>query len=139
MSNTNLPTTVPIVSSAPAAIAEPSVSFSIPPVVIKTLKHFAILGGLAAAGAIATGLIVFLNGVNIATLPVTYQVFVGVLIPLIVAAIKNAQTEIANELAAEQAKNNLLAAQATAANLQAKLAELSVPIAKVSKKSKDNN
>lgn len=74
---------------------------------LKTLKHFGILAGLGAASLVVLGAISLLGGINIASLPVTYQVAAMMLIPIALAALKTAQAEIAKEVAQEQSVNPL--------------------------------
>ena len=112
---TATPPQIPPTPSAPAAVN--GAGFTIPPVVLATLKHFAFLAALGALGTLIVGVLAFLNGFNIATLPITYQLIAGALLPMIAAALKNAQTEIAAQLAIEQAKNALTAANSKIAEL----------------------
>jgi hypothetical protein len=76
------------------------------PILKKTLTHFGKLALLGAISTVIVGLVALVAGFNIATLPVTYQVFGAMLVPLILSALKTAQSEVATELAQEQSGGN---------------------------------
>ena len=99
------------------------------PKILLALKHFARLAVLGAGVTLVAGLLVATSGFNIATLPATYAVFVAMLVPMVIAGLKQAETELQAELAAEEAHNAIMTANnaVTAANqkvaaLEAKLA-----------------
>jgi hypothetical protein len=85
------------------------------PVIQKALIHFGKLVLLGGAGALVVGVLAFLSGFNIATLPVTYQLIAGILVPMAIEALNRAKDEIAAELAAEQAAKDLAVSQAQTA------------------------
>lgn len=69
---------------------------------LKTLKHFGILAALGAASTVVLGLLTLMTGLNPLSLPVVYQAYAVILIPMAVAALRSAQAEIAKELAQQQ-------------------------------------
>lgn len=70
---------------------------------LKTLKHLVILAGLGALSAVLVGVITFLAGINIATLPAQYQILATSFLPLIVAGLKLGKAEIDKDLAQQEA------------------------------------
>jgi hypothetical protein len=90
------------------------------PFVVKTLKHLGLLALFSAGVAVVAAVIVLIGGINVATLPAGYALLAGAVVPLVIGALKNAQAELAADLAREQAATS--AAEAATATHQATLA-----------------
>lgn len=102
---------------------------TISPKITLAAKHFGKLALLGAGVAVVIGLIGLIGSINIAAIPATYAVFAAMLIPLATSALKQAETELEAELAAEQAHKDIMAATNAATAAQKQVLELTAKLA----------
>jgi hypothetical protein len=91
--------------------------------VLKYLKHFAILAGLGAASVLLVVLVQDLSSLNVSALPPSLQGLAYLALPVVLAAAQKVKVEVDAEIAAAEAGQALMASQASNAALTAKLVE----------------
>jgi hypothetical protein len=88
--------------------------------VLKYLKHFAILAALGAVSVILVALLQMAGSFNVSSLPIVWQGFAYLVLPIIVAAGMKVKAEIDAELAAQEAANMIAKLQLANKELDAK-------------------